>query len=80
MLGRPVAQSDGRGERLEDIIASMREVAEGVRNTVSVLALAASVGVEMPITEQMHQVLYSGKEPRRAVTDLMARRLRQEPE
>ncbi|HEV7732295.1 MAG TPA: NAD(P)H-dependent glycerol-3-phosphate dehydrogenase [Candidatus Binatia bacterium] len=77
---RTVGLRLGRGERLGDIIASMREVAEGVRNTVSVLALAASVEVEMPITEQMDMVLHHDKEPRRAVTDLMSRRPRQEPE
>ncbi len=77
---RTVGLRLGRGERLADIVASMREVAEGVRNTVSVLALAASVAVEMPIAEQMDLVLHHDKEPRRAVTDLMSRRLRQEPE
>ncbi len=70
----------GQGEKLGAIVASMREVAEGVRNTVSVLALAASVGVEMPITEQMDRVLHHGKPPRQAVTDLMTRPLRQEHE
>ena len=68
----------GRGERLPDILASMNEVAEGVRNTRSVRELARSVNVEMPITEQMHQVLYENKSPRQAVVDLMTRGLRRE--
>jgi glycerol-3-phosphate dehydrogenase (NAD(P)+) len=75
---RSVGLRLGRGEKLPDIIGSMSEVAEGVRNTVSVRSLARSVGVEMPITEQMYGVLYDGKEPAGAVVDLMARRLRPE--
>ena len=49
-----------------------------VRNTESVRALAESVCVEMPIVEQMHRVLYEGKNPRQAVVDLMSRRLKSE--
>lgn len=64
----------GRGEKLADIVASMSEVAEGVRNTRSVRDLAASAGVEMPITDQMYLLLYEGKDPRQAVVDLMTRR------
>ena len=77
---RTVGLRLGRGESLEQIVASMKEVAEGVHNTRSVRALAQSVGVEMPIAEQMDQVLHHGKPPRQAVTDLMTRPLRQEHE
>lgn len=75
---RSVGLRLGRGERLAEIIASMTEVAEGVRNTRSVRDLAHSVGVEMPITEQMYQVLYEDKQPRQAVVDLMTRGLKRE--
>lgn len=75
---RSVGLRLGRGEKLQDIIASMSEVAEGVRNTRSVRSLSRSVGVEMPITEQMYDVLYEDKEPAKAVVDLMARRLKPE--
>jgi glycerol-3-phosphate dehydrogenase (NAD(P)+) len=68
----------GAGERLADIVASMREVAEGVPNTRSVREVARSVGVEMPITEQMYLLLYEGKAPRQVVVDLMTRELRRE--
>ena len=71
---RTVGLRLGRGERLDDIIASMKEVAEGVRNTRSVRDLAATAGVEMPITEQMYLMLYEGKDARLAVVDLMTRR------
>jgi glycerol-3-phosphate dehydrogenase (NAD(P)+) len=75
---RTVGLRLGRGERLEDIIGSMREVAEGVRNTRSVRDLAHSVNVEMPITEQMYQLLYERKDARRVVGDLMSRGLKRE--
>jgi glycerol-3-phosphate dehydrogenase (NAD(P)+) len=75
---RQVGLRIGRGERLEAILAGMTEVAEGVRNTLSVRDLAQSVDVEMPITEQMYLVLYRSKDPRQAVVDLMSRRLKHE--
>ncbi|HLY38717.1 MAG TPA: NAD(P)H-dependent glycerol-3-phosphate dehydrogenase, partial [Candidatus Binatia bacterium] len=75
---RTVGLRLGRGERLRDIVASMKEVAEGVHNTRSVQALAQSVGVEMPITEQMHLLLYEDKPPLQAVIGLMTRGLKRE--
>jgi glycerol-3-phosphate dehydrogenase (NAD(P)+) len=75
---RSVGLRLGRGERLADIVASMKEVAEGIHNTLSVRDLARSVEVEMPITEQMYQLLYEGKSPRQAVIDLMTRELKRE--
>jgi glycerol-3-phosphate dehydrogenase (NAD(P)+) len=77
---RTVGLALGRGQKLDEILAGMHEVAEGVRNTRSVAALAAGLGVEMPITEQMRLVLYEGKDPRQAVVDLMSRPLRHETE
>jgi glycerol-3-phosphate dehydrogenase (NAD(P)+) len=75
---RTVGLRLGRGEALADIVASMEEVAEGVHNTRSVRDLAMKVGVEMPIAEQMYLVVHEGKDPKRAVVDLMTRRLRRE--
>jgi len=75
---RTVGLRLGRGERLSDIVASMTEVAEGVRNTRSVRDLARSVAVEMPITEQMYLLLYEDKAPRQVVIDLMTRGLKRE--
>jgi glycerol-3-phosphate dehydrogenase (NAD(P)+) len=75
---RTVGLRLGRGETLDEIVASMTEVAEGVRNTASVRGLARSAGLDMPITEQMYAVLYEGKEPSRAVADLLGRRPRPE--
>jgi len=68
----------GRGEALADIVRDMKMVAEGIKNTRSVRALAAKLGVEMPITEQMYAMLYEAKPPREVVTDLMGRGLKAE--
>ena len=55
-------------------------MAEGVRNTLSIARLAADLGVEMPITEQMHAVIYEGKDPAAALRELMTRNLKAEAE
>lgn len=61
------------GRSLAEIQAATSMVSEGVRNSLAVASLARRQGVEMPITEQMVQVLYQGKSPRAAVHDLMRR-------
>jgi glycerol-3-phosphate dehydrogenase (NAD(P)+) len=75
---RRVGMAIGRGRRLADIVAEMNEVAEGVPTCRSARALAAAVGVEMPITEQMYLLLDADKDPRQAMRDLLGRRLRDE--
>jgi glycerol-3-phosphate dehydrogenase (NAD(P)+) len=75
---RFVGQELGRGRKLEEITGGMREVAEGVRTTRAVKLLAARLGVEMPITEQVNAVLYEGKSARDAAHELMTRPLKGE--
>jgi len=75
---RAIGMQIAQGKRLDDILGGMRMVAEGVKNTRSVYLLAGRLGVEMPIVEQMHLVLYEGKNPREAVRDLMQRSLKAE--
>jgi glycerol-3-phosphate dehydrogenase (NAD(P)+) len=75
---RKVGVQIAQGKSLDEITSATRMVAEGVRNTRSVHALAQRLGVEMPIVEQMHQVLYQGKRPAEAVRDLMQRSLKPE--
>ena len=70
----------GFGRKLDEILAGMRTVAEGVRTTWAVLELGARHRVELPITSQMAEVLAGRKEPRVAVEDLMLRRQRSEVE
>jgi glycerol-3-phosphate dehydrogenase (NAD(P)+) len=76
---RSVGIELGRGRKLDEIIANMHGmVAEGVLTTSAAVGLAHSVGVEMPIIEQMHLILQRGKGPGEAIRDLMHRPLAQE--
>lgn len=63
----------GRGQAIEDILASMNMVAEGVKSSPSVLDLARRYGVEMPITEQVVAVCHEGHSAREALAALMSR-------
>jgi glycerol-3-phosphate dehydrogenase (NAD(P)+) len=76
---RSVGVELGRGRKLDEIIAGMHGmVAEGVLTTNAALGLARKSGVEMPITEQMHEILHRGKRPADAIRELMNRPLTQE--
>jgi len=75
---RRVGQELGRGRALSDVLAGMKEVAEGVKTTRAVKLLAERAGVEMPITNEVHAVLYEGKKARDAADELMKRPLRGE--
>jgi len=70
---RHVGEEIGRGRKLDEIIGAMKMVAEGVKTTQSVQDLAGKYSVDMPITEQVSQVLFHDKSPRAALTDLMTR-------
>lgn len=67
-----------QGRELDDIVSEMRMVAEGVKTTESTLGLADSVGVEMPIAEQVGEVLTGKVHPRDAMLRLMTRQARAE--
>jgi glycerol-3-phosphate dehydrogenase (NAD(P)+) len=75
---RYVGQELGKGRTLEEIVGGMREVAEGVKTTLAVHRLAQKLNVEMPITEEVHAVLYEGKKAADAAGELMLRPLRGE--
>jgi glycerol-3-phosphate dehydrogenase (NAD(P)+) len=75
---RSVGMELGRGRKLDEILAGMTMVAEGVKTTLSTFQLAGRLGVEAPITEQMYRILYEDKDPRQAVSDLMLRELKPE--
>ncbi|HEX9945201.1 MAG TPA: NAD(P)H-dependent glycerol-3-phosphate dehydrogenase [Thermoanaerobaculia bacterium] len=68
------------GRSVAEITGETHMVAEGVRNSIAVSRLAAQRGVEMPITQQMVAVLHHGKDPRKAVEELMTRELKSETE
>jgi len=63
----------GRGESLDEILTSMKGVAEGVRTVQAVRDLAREFGVEMPISQEVHALLWEGKAASDAVRDLMLR-------
>jgi len=77
---RQVGLKLGQGRRIDEILGEMRMVAEGVKTAQSVHFLAERMGVEMPISEQVYQVIHAGKHPRTAVRELMERSLKQELE
>jgi glycerol-3-phosphate dehydrogenase (NAD(P)+) len=68
----------GRGRPLQEILAGMHMVAEGVRTTSAALALGARYGIELPITAQMAAVLEGRRTPREALESLMVRPQKQE--
>ena len=68
----------GRGRSLDEILGSMRMVAEGVRTTGAALALGARHGIELPIAAQMKEVLEGRTVPAEAIKTLMGRRQRAE--
>jgi glycerol-3-phosphate dehydrogenase (NAD(P)+) len=75
---RRVGQRLGLGERLQDILDSSRSVAEGVRTTVAVRALAGQSGVEMPIVHEVHRILHEDGRPHEGLERLLSRPLRSE--
>ena len=70
---RSVGEQLGRGRPLSAVLESMDSVAEGVPTTRAVVQLARRYGVEMPITQAVYAVLFDGREPRFALTELMSR-------
>jgi glycerol-3-phosphate dehydrogenase (NAD(P)+) len=75
---RRVGLGLGQGKTLEAICTELGQVAEGVITTRTARELALKTGVEMPITEQMYQVLFQGKPVPLAMRDLMGRQRRAE--
>ncbi len=75
-----VGKKIGEGLRLDEILAEMRMVAEGVKTAKSVYNLARKLEVEMPICQAMYAILYEGLAPEKAVYRLMTRDLKQELE
>ena len=70
---RGLGELVGRGRTLEQAIEETRMVAEGVESTRSALHIAREHGVELPISEQVAEVLFGGTPPGEALAALMAR-------
>lgn len=75
---RFVGEELGKGRQLDEIVAAMNEVAEGIKTARAVKKLADRANLEMPIVNEVNAVLYDGKSARDAVSELMSRPLREE--
>jgi glycerol-3-phosphate dehydrogenase (NAD(P)+) len=67
-----------KGRNITEILESMTEVAEGVNTTLVAHNLAQQLGLEMPITEKMYQILYENADPHQAALELMGGNTRHE--
>jgi glycerol-3-phosphate dehydrogenase (NAD(P)+) len=70
---RRVGEAIGRGEKLEEALSKLGMVAEGVRTTRAAVDLGREKGVELPIIEMVHRVLFEGHDPKEAIAMLMTR-------
>jgi glycerol-3-phosphate dehydrogenase (NAD(P)+) len=70
---RHVGEEIGRGRKLKDVLAEMVMVAEGVATAQSVYDLGNRCRVELPIVNEVHQILFEDKDPIAATGDLMTR-------
>ena len=75
---RTVGVEIGQGRPVAEVLHARETIAEGVVTTQSAHALARARGVEMPIVQAMHRILFEAMPPRDAITELMARALRAE--
>jgi glycerol-3-phosphate dehydrogenase (NAD(P)+) len=75
---RSVGIQLGQGRTLSDILGEMKMVAEGVLTTESTCMLAKKLGIEMPITFKVHEILFCDRSAREAVMELMTRDLKAE--
>jgi glycerol-3-phosphate dehydrogenase (NAD(P)+) len=75
---RHVGLELAKGRKLDEIVESMKMVAEGVKTTSATVDLARRHSVEMPIAQQMHAMLQLGRPPQEAIRQLMERSLKGE--
>lgn len=73
-LGKAV----GSGVRPQQAIEELGQVAEGFYTVAALVRQARQLGVELPITEAVYQILYEGKTPKQALDDLFSRELKSE--
>ncbi|MDR2826844.1 MAG: NAD(P)-dependent glycerol-3-phosphate dehydrogenase [Candidatus Adiutrix intracellularis] len=75
---RQVGLRLGAGEKLKQILAGRRDIAEGIRNARSVYNMALRYQVEMPMAREVYRIIYEAKEPRQGMVDLLTRPLKDE--
>jgi glycerol-3-phosphate dehydrogenase (NAD(P)+) len=77
---RTVGLQIAEGKTVPEIVSSMRMIAEGIETSKAAFELAQRAEVEMPITAEVYRIIYQDKDPRKAVRELMTRRLKEELE
>lgn len=75
---RHVGELIGKGKTLQEIVSDMKMVAEGIATTESAFELGKKHLVEIPITEQMHKILFENACPMTAIKELMTRQTKRE--
>jgi glycerol-3-phosphate dehydrogenase (NAD(P)+) len=70
---RHVGEELGKGRSLDEVIAEMNMVAEGVKSSKAIVGIAQDHGVEMPIVEHVVKVVHEGMDPQEMVESLMGR-------
>jgi glycerol-3-phosphate dehydrogenase (NAD(P)+) len=75
---RAVGERLGRGETIEQILANMKQAVEGVWNCASARALAHTLNVDVPVTEEVYAIVHEHKSPQDAVGSLLERSVRAE--
>ena len=75
---RRVGIALGQGRTLEAVLTELGQVAEGVITARSARQLGERLGVELPITEEIYNILYAGKPSAQAMMDLLGRRRKAE--
>ncbi len=70
----------GQGKTRDEAVAEIGQVVEGIKTSEEVMRLAERIGVEMPISEQVHGILFRGWNARKGVRVLMERDLKRETE
>lgn len=75
---RSVGERIGKGQSIDEILKSMKMVAEGINTTESAVQLGISNKVEMPIAEQMYEILFNHSNPNESINELMNRDFKKE--
>lgn len=75
---RSVGEQIGKGKKLSTILKEMKMVAEGVATTKSAFELSRKLDIDLPITQQVFNILFKDKDPHKATELLMKRNLKEE--
>lgn len=77
---RNLGEKIGKGKTLDEVLSTMKMVAEGVRTSRSIYKLSGKLQIEMPVTKEVVKILFKNKEPRQSVLSLMERTPKSESE